>query len=107
MGFWVHGTRAGKEPLKTRTAVQWKRFRVGENLETFEALRCLIRKVDKRTLNARSAFHTTAGKPAETPFWIEADPGFAGTRYRSISSCCSPAYSWARELDPADRVTRG
>ena len=35
-------------------------FRAGQILETFEALCCLIRKVDKRTLNAKSAFHTAA-----------------------------------------------
>src|SRR3569833_3383282 len=75
-------------------------------LETFEALRCLIRKVDKRTLNARSAFHTTAGKPAETPFWTEANPGYAGTRYRSISACCSPSFSWSLELKPTKKDTK-
>jgi hypothetical protein len=35
-------------------------------LETFDVLRCLIRKVDKRTLNAKSAFHFATGKPPET-----------------------------------------
>jgi hypothetical protein len=29
-------------------------------LETFNALCCLIRKVDTRTLNAKSAFHVAA-----------------------------------------------
>ena len=45
---------------KSRKTGQSGARKVSRILETFEALCCLIRKVDKRTLNAKSAFHLAA-----------------------------------------------
>ena len=74
-------------------------------LETFNVLCCLIRKVDKRTLNAKSAFHFATGEsPEKVGFWAETHSGSTRPRYRLVPACRSAAYSWTRKFHPVDRV---
>ena len=56
LGGWNSSERIVVEPDRAER----EKFSGVAILETFNAPCCLIRKVDKRTLNAKSAFHTAA-----------------------------------------------